>query len=398
MTNGVKGIRAVYVGINYRYLNPTPSLIPPLLARAFSTHFYGPGFVSRQSLERGLAAYVDSVGGVDIIFASKDFASGYPLERFGRFLTRYAVMLNGGVLTSQVLRDVRSYLVANQSKVVCFLTDLDPHSVPQVDLDNFALHAKFFILWGRQFLNTLGDGDWAAVEGHLQRKLQRGHCLGLLDKFAQQEDRQVISLGFFVSEPEFYWGGLENRPFDVAVPGSAYARRQYFLKALRARSDARQPNFAYRYFFKIADRTPLRPYSRFHLVQLYNLLFQRALSRTKVCVTDGGANNYPVRKFFEIAAAGSLLACPPTQGMDALGFRHNVNYLAVHTADEALEVARTVFTDLDRCERIAAAGRDLAFAKHSLASRTEQVQAAASRIVGGTFAGSYWKDGEFRCA
>jgi len=51
-------IRAVYVGINYRYLNPTPSHIAPMLARVFDMRFYGPGFVSETTLARGLEAFI----------------------------------------------------------------------------------------------------------------------------------------------------------------------------------------------------------------------------------------------------------------------------------------------------------------------------------------------------
>jgi len=388
-------IRAVYVGINYRYLNPTPSHIAPMLARVFDMRFYGPGFVSETTLARGLDAFIKGQGGVDVIFVTKDFASGYPLERFGRFMSRYASMLNGGTLTASTLKDVRASLIRNRDRVVCFLTDLDPHAVPQMDLDNFRLHAKYFVLWGKQFLNTLGDAEWAGVEGHLQRKLKMGHKLGLLDNFAVEEHERIINIGFFVSEPEFFWGGLINRPFDVAVPGTAYARRKHFLDALARQSGRRRPNFNYRYFWKLADRTPIRPYANFYLLHMYNLLFQRKLSQTRLCITDGGANNYPVRKFFEISAAGSVLGCPPTNGMEALGYRNRVTCIGVRTAEEAVELAHAVGSQPEQFETIAAAGREITFAHHTLTARSEQIDAAVRRIIDTTFAGSYWKDGKF---
>ena len=88
-----------FIAINHRYFNPTNSLFPAAFSKVFSTHFYGPGFVSQEALEAGVDRYVGSIGGVDVVFASKDFCGGYDVERICRFINRYVVMLNGGHLT-----------------------------------------------------------------------------------------------------------------------------------------------------------------------------------------------------------------------------------------------------------------------------------------------------------
>lgn len=387
----------LFVGNNYRYINPTNSHLPAALSRVFDVHFYGPGYVSQDVLEKGVARYVDGIGGVDLIFVTKDFCGRYGVDRLNRFMKRYVVTLNGGVLTHAIYEDVLGYLKANRPHVIGFLTDVDPHAVPKVDLDNFHEHAAFYVTWGTQFLNTLGDAEWVAAEEYMQKKARAGHKLGLLDKFATREARNIISLGFFVSEPEFYWGGLANRPYDAAIPGSAYARRQYFDKALRNDRSLSIASSHYKIVYKIADRLPLRPFSNLYLTHLYNLAFQRMLSRSRTCVTDGGANNYPVRKFFEIPAAGAVLVCPPATGMNALGFADHVHYMPVRESGEAVEIVRAISREPERYEAMASAGRDLALRSHSLAARAEQLQLAVERILAGTFAGSFWDQGRFTC-
>jgi hypothetical protein len=253
------------------------------------------------------------------------------------------------------------------------------------------------VTWGTQFLNTLGDEHWVAAEGYMQRKLRAGHVLGLLDKFAAREERRIVSLGFFVAESEFYWGGIAGRPYDACVPGSKYARRQYFLESLKGIQDVRIPRFWYKTAYQALEYLRLRPFSRFHLVHLYNLLFQRVLSLSKCCVTDGGANNYPVRKFFEIPAAGAVLVCPPATGMAALGFRENVNYIPVREAKDAVEAVKSIAAAPHRYEAMAAAGRERVLASHSLSARAGQLEEAVQRILAGTFNGTLWHDGCFGC-
>jgi Glycosyl transferases group 1 len=387
----------LFVGINYRYINPTNPQLPAVVARVFDAHFYGPGFVAADVLERGLERFVESIGGVDLIFATKDFSGGTDPARLARFTKRYVVMLNGGEVTPDVSRDISTFLQKNRERVVCLITDVDPHAVGQSMLDNFKRHGAYYLGWGAQFLDTLGEADWVAVEEYMQKKLRTGRPLGLLDAFARREDDRFISVGFYVSEPEFFWGPLRNRPYDVAVPGSRYARRQAFAGAVRAIEGVRVPGSAYSLACRIADRLGLRPFASFYALSLYNLTFQRALSLSKSCITDGGANNYPVRKFFEIPAAGAVLLAAPAVGMADLGFEHGVNYLSVRTTAEAVSAVDDIRTHPDRYEGIAAAGRSLVLRRHSLSARAEQLAQAVAAILAGTFAGSRWTAGEFVC-
>jgi hypothetical protein len=390
-------IKTLFVGINYRYINPTTSLLPAALAGACELHFYGPGFVSDKVLGNGVDKYVDSIGGVDLVFASKDFCGGYEAERLRRFISRYVVTLNGGEVTSQVVADVSDFLQKNRDRVIVSLIDVDPHAVGQATLDLFSKHANYFYGWGEGFVNTLGVPDAAAREHHLRKKQEKGLTLGLFDGFVKLHRRSFINLGHFVGDVEFYWGGLGNRRFDVAVPGSRYARREN-TKTLLGRTrgiTVAQPR--YRIAYQVAERLSARPYSKFYLSHLYNLAFQRLLSRSKICVTDGGMNNFPVRKFFEIPAAGALLVCWPASGMESLGFIHGVNCMFVGSEDEATKTVTGILADQTRFEHVAFLGRNLVLRQHSLSARTTQLSTAIERIHAGTFAGSGWEAGHFSC-
>jgi hypothetical protein len=390
-------VRTLFVGINYRYINPTMSLLPAALGAACELHFYGPGFVGDAILAQGIDRYVESIGGVDLVFTSKDFCGGYEADRLSRFVSRYVVLLNGGQVTSHVLADVSQFLQENKRRVIVSLIDVDPHAVDHATLDMFLSHGDYFFGWGEGFLNTLGDANASAREHHLRKKQAKGFTLGLFDEFVKLHAKAIINLGHFVSNGEFYWGSLANRRFDVAVPGARYARRQETERLLERAKGIVLAHPRYGIAYQIAERLSARPFSKFYLSHLYNLAFQRLLSRCKICITDGGMNNFPVRKFFEIPAAGALLVCWPATGMESLGFVSGVNCLFIRSEAEASASVAAVMANPGKFERVAAAGRDLVLREHSLSARTTQLRTAIQRIHAGTFAGSGWHDGRFNC-
>jgi spore maturation protein CgeB len=108
-------------------------------------------------------------------------------------------------------------------------------------------------------------------------------------------------------------------------------------------------------------------------------------------------NNFPVRKFFEIPAAGALLVCWPATGMQLLCSEDGVNCMFVRGETEASEIVETIIGDPARFEPIAAAGRDLVHREHSVSARATQLRSAVQRIQAGTFVGSGWEGGRFSC-
>jgi hypothetical protein len=388
---------ALFIGINQRYINPTNSLLPAVVQGSCNVHFYGPGFVSQATLERGVDRYVDALGSVDLIVVTAQCVIGLDAARLSRYLTNYTALLNDGRVTTEYLNDVRAFCKKHKQRVVCGISEIDPHVTPQWILDSLLEHASYFMSWGKGSLNSSGDMEAVNNEEYIQIKLKRGFKLGLMDDFAVKYRQQFINLGQFVGVNEFYWGALAARKYDVSVPGSRYARRQAMSNVLAKLDGVRVRGTGYRYAYKIAQRLGLRPYANFYLVHLYNLAFQRVLSQSKVCVTEGGANNYPVRKFFEIPAAGALMVCWPAVGMESLGFKDGLNCIFVRDEEGVAQTIKAVVRDVDQFEAIAAAGRDLVFRQHSVSARAVQLHEAIQRIEDGTFKGSSWQDGCFQC-
>jgi len=387
--------KILFIGINQRYMNATNSLLPAVIQRVGDVFFYGPGFVGKNTLDQGVERYIEKIGGVDFIIITAQCLIKFDINRFEKYLIRYTAVFNSGIITTLFLDDVRRFCKNNQKKVICGISEVDPHVTPQSTLDALLEHSEYFMGWGNGFLNAKGDMEAVAEEGYIQKKLKKGFELGLMDEFVDKHFSRVINLGHFVSDSEFYWGNLSARKYDVAVPGSRYERRQKTIEKIKQMHNVSLANNSYKYYFKIADRLHLNPYSNFYCVNLYNLFFQQELSNSKACITEGGANNHPVRKFFEISAAGSLMICWPSVGFEMLGFRDGVNCIYIKSINEIIKIIEMIKDNIEHFQPIASEGRKLVLTKHSVSARASQLSQVLEKINQGNYNGSFWKDGDF---
>ncbi|MBM3349149.1 MAG: glycosyltransferase family 1 protein [Betaproteobacteria bacterium] len=391
--------KILFIGFNIRYLNPTSSLWVAVMRRVFNLHFFGPGYVDSKILSDGVERYLEIIGDVDFIFTNHYFCFKNKSERLNQFLNNFTATLSENIFVSQrFLDDTKLFLQKNRHRVCCFLTEVDPHVTEQSNLDECLRHAAYFIMWGEGFLNPTADFSAVAEEKYIQKKIKKGYKLGSLDNFASANRSNIINLGHMIADHEFYWGALANRKYDVSVPGSRYYRRKKIIDMIDGSSlkfNMVQPRYSIVY--KFVQRLSMKPYSNFYLINLYNLLFQRVLSQSKICITDGGANNYPVRKFFEIPAAGALMLCKPAEGLGLLGFKHRTNCLFIQDIAEVIEIVQEICLNLDRYEHMARACQDLVLQNHSTTARAVQLSEAFERIYAGTFNGSSWQDGSFKC-
>jgi len=389
--------KILFIGINQRYINATHALVPAMIQRHFDLHFYGPGFVAPEIVERGIDKYVERLGGIDYVVVTAQCVINTDVARFNKFLRGSTAVLNDGRLSAEFLNDVVRFCKNHRQRVICAMSDVDPHVTPQWMLDRLFEHAAFFMAWGKGFLNAKSDMEQVKNERYIQKKLNKGFQLGLLDEFARVHADRFINLGHFVADNEFYWAALSARTYDVAIPGSGYARRRRVSTRVKKVEGLRVAPARYQYPFKIAGRLGLRPFANFYALHLYNLAFQRLMSRSKCCITEGGANNYPVRKFFEIPASGALMVCWPAVGMESLGFKDGVNCIFLRDDEQIIAILRALTRDIGRFEPLAAAGRELVLRQHSVAARSVQFHEAIKRIDAGSFRGSSWHAGIFSC-
>lgn len=90
-------------------------------------------------------------------------------------------------------------------------------------------------------------------------------------------------------------------------------------------------------------------------------------------VTCASVLGYPVAKYFEIPAAGSLLIADHTPDLDRMGFVDGENYVRV-TVENFGERLREVLSDIERFEKVRRAGYEFVRGRHSLETRVEALK------------------------
>jgi hypothetical protein len=386
--------KILFIGINHRYFNLSNYLLPSMLVKKFDVCFFGPGYVEESILNRGLDHFMEINGGVDFIFVTAQCISSMSSSRLNNFINRYTYLFNSSFISDKFLEDVGLFTKRNRNKVICGISEIDPHNIPQLILDSIYEHAKYFMGWGHQFLESHFDIEAVKNEKYIQRKISQGIPLGLIDKFAKENKVDFISLGHFIGDSEYYWNDIRSRPQDVTIPGVKYHRRQKAIEAVRDCKGLMVGKNNLQLIYKILDLLRFRPFNKFPLINLYNLQFQKQLFTSKICITDGGANNYPVRKFFEIPASGALLACWPAAGINHLGFIHKKNYFSLDQGSIE-ELVNLLDSNLQCLVQMANDGRRLIIDNHSIDARSTQFYKTIETIAMNKFCGSEWRDGKY---
>ena len=124
--------------------------------------------------------------------------------------------------------------------------------------------------------------------------------------------------------------------------------------------------------------------------------FEGTMENSKIIFTCGGCLNYPIRKFLEAPARGSLLMFYPFKGYEDFGFIHGKNCIVIEDISELNSKIVHYVTHGDLLDEIAKAGQKLIWEKHTLTRRADQISQCLELITKNSFYGSEWRAGDFK--
>lgn len=392
-------IRALYVDIELIHLNPTATYYPQLIESVVpNVCYYGPGFSSPDVLAKGLLEWIRETGPYDVIFIGPNS----PI---------LASNLDDDVIRS-TLHHLRRFAAHGHAdaEIVAFIKDLFA-ALPKVDIEYRVASSLNFDYYGataaqvqrlqdlnltligpnEQFVRPLAElPEFVVQEKHYQRKkAQLSDCWF---DFLRAHPERVITALHYVVPSEFSFTPIHLRRPVIAVPGVEYHLRKKANAELR-RSGVRMASKWYFHLFRILNRLGMPVYAHPMGLHIYNQGFQRTLKTSRYVYTAPGGFGLPIRKFFEIPAAGPLFLCKPCAGYKELGFLDGVHYLSVEPDDLPgllNELART-----GAGHDVAVSGRKVTANNHSLQARAQQIKLCLEALTRGTYRGARWRDGEF---
>lgn len=224
----------------------------------------------------------------------------------------------------------------------------------------------------------------------------REHWLkpGYVTETPEVIDERFLLFPHAVGEHEFH-AVASQRPIDVSIPGTTYWFRSQAAEIIKHAAGLKVKSQATR-IERAAARLAVNSRAARHLgaIPTAQFLFRRTLRRSLSSVTCDGSIGYPIRKFFEIPAAGSILIARPFEQPEALGFRHRDTAILVDDADlhRLADIVRWLKSDSIESRALATRGQDMVRSFHTVSRRVDQILQAAAAAAAGKLAGMRWQD------
>ena len=391
-------LKLLFVDIFATTLNPTAALAPALLQRiGTDVTFFGPGLSSNENIREGLLNFEARNGPFDAVVFGPSIpmlnTHGINIDATLKYLKKFNALTANHRLIRTGLENILGDIWHLKTKTkIIWLLNFDYYATSQSQIDLIEEYGFYIIGPNDQFISPIGDlPDYARLEKHFKRK--KNIISDCLYNWAQANPDRVIPLTHFVSNAELGFKALDARRFDVSVPGVDYVQRKKALNALKSGGlkAAGKPVF---HLFRMASALQFNPHSSYLGNQIYSAAFRGNLLDTKYVYSARGGFGIPIRKFFEIPAAGALMLCVPPVGFEALGFKNGQTH--IECAPEALpDTIANLKTRPEYCQEIAKCGRKLISRAHTLDARAKQLEKAIKKIKLGSYHGARWMNGEF---
>jgi hypothetical protein len=384
----MKTPRILIIDLNLSYCNPTTKVLNLLFRYFFEATFFGPGFVDTETLKKGLDYFIEANGPFDFVFASEHivFCKLVNGVTMAKSYNKYYVKnfdIQGIFCLSKIYE---SFLKLNIIKCVTMLRS-DFYNFTEEQMQVMEGINAHIVGFGNQFNLRRSELLFLKKESFALRANDNWF------NFINKNDHRIISIPAFVSHSEFSWSPISCRKVPWSVMGIDYwARKEAKKNLARANIYCRKGSWVW--FFSLLDKLNLSPFANPLLSRIYNYLFQVALESSRYSFTCGSGLGYPIRKFFEIPALGSVLVCIPCNGFKDLGFVDKKNAISCMPQD-ILDVHNFLESDQERAQDIANAGRELVWKKHTAHARARQIARSLAAIKNKKFMGTYWNKGTF---
>lgn len=382
-------MRILYVDIDARFLVPTRNLVPAMLVQAGEVCFFGPGYVTSQQLAKGLDAFIAEHGPFDVAVTNTHalFSDIYGAPMQPVVWNRsYEFSFPGGDLL-RLPEIAHAFERLAMPRIGLFL-ESDFFYWTAREIDAIQQRADYVMGFGTAFSPRRKDMPSLAGESFA------GNVTDNWASYVEENRERVASVLHFVAAGEACFTGLSHRPNPWSVVGIQYVARRVASERLRQAGIDPVTESPLRRAMGLAKRVRLIRKEPKLAQRWLNLDFSLRLQQSRYAYTCGSGIDMPIRKFFEIPAAGAVLVCKPFSGITAAGFRHGENCIVCEPED-VVEAHHWLESDPERAQRIADAGRMLVLQQHSVTARARQFAATFSAIADGSFAGGEWIDGEY---
>lgn len=383
-------MKILILDCNVRYLNPTRNHLPVFLSLLGDACFFGPGYCSTEVLKAGLKEFVEKNGPFDVAVSTEHYSGPSESKKnIGESISFYrkAFSFNFDASDLKLFWDNKTYFHELPIFKVALFLQFDFQIISKKYCNHLSENYQLIAGFNEQYYRPLSEMSSVHKEGF---DIVNDNWY----EFVLGNKEKIVPIVHFIGDGEFVFCPIRSRKYDWSVPGASYHARKIATSTLKS-SDVSMRNAKgiLQKGAALSSRIGMRPYSHSFILELLNRTFSAAISDSRFAYTCGSALRFPIRKFFEIPALGSVLVCEPCHGFEGLGFIDGEN--AIICAPEQIgAVSRKLLQDLELAQHIASAGQRLVLEKHTLYVRAQQLREAFQAGFNGSYRGARWEKGD----
>ena len=378
--------RILYLGFNKKYLNPHSETILRILGSFMNLSFYGPGYSNQEDLDLGLKKWIDQQDEFDFIVMDGSVALSPEIDKDIDENSLFFWDIIDFIPKGNYLKhasEFHSFFMNSSHKKIIF-ANFDPYNIKQTTIDSFIKSKAYIIDFGG---HQLYDSLKSINEKYELKKFKANDNWY---NFLKKHEERIIVVPHTIGSLEFDFTPIALRKNKFTVIGAGYPERKQASKLLPLQMRFNIFIIKIKGFFlsKLKRKMTIRK------MALYQSSYFKRITDSQLSYCSGGPLLYPVRKYYEIPARGSVAIGRQCSGFNDLGFIDGVNFIVAHNNIE-LKVSLKKYT-LNELQKIADQGRKLIWEKHSDWARREQLKETFNLIFKGKFKGNYWDKGEYK--
>lgn len=411
-------MRILVVDVNFDYKNPMYRQFYTSLFSCMQVDFFGPGYVSRECLERGVKNFMEKEGIYDAILVGNYFV--YSIGEKGFRHTAYHIhrhtlpyyKINDAY---QCCRKIYKELEAIKNVVKIFFYYEDNCSMPLGDqiMCKRLIDNDFYVLsWPLECMEICA-GDVRHRYPNLT-----DYSYDLAENYSMQYI-PIIILG--IGYHEIFVRNFSDREYEWCVPGNKakwfYPERDKAQKVMEQRKkkvwnddpfqglsvETIERKHLQWYQFRNRSEKMLSWFCgkndniasqpKMQYIAACREHYLESMRASKLVYAEGGIGNQIVRKYLEACACGAVLVAKRLPGINNMGFVNGENCILVNKYKEIVKIDK-MYTD-KQLEEIAKRGQQLIIDKHMFAHRAEALRATIEAIGQGVYRGASWNDGNY---
>lgn len=374
--------RILFIGFNSKYINDHKANVLSIIGSLMDISFYGPGYSSKKDLELGINEWILTQKNFDYIIADGAIMLTHSGDKRKLSLEMNIIKFDRDLWNKYAYEYQVFFTKASQKKLL--ICNWDPYNLTQKSIERIEKTKAIFIdFFGICLSNKVDE----------TKKIYGENSFNSNDNwynFLNRNKHKTIVFPHIINSSEFDYTPLHLRKHKFSVVGAGYPERKEALKILPF---SRKINHFTNYL-KLYVINKLKLKMNIGRMVKYQTKYFNLISDTKLTYCSGSPLLYPVRKYFEIPAKGSVAIGWECNGFKNLGFIDRENFIIAKSNKEIKEVF-SKFTEKE-LQRIANNGLKLIWDKHSDWARRKQFEEAINLINENKFKGSFWEKGNYK--